>query len=344
MPSSRFFEIKAPRSIEDFCALLDVDDLPSEASVLISGLADPWSDCLEHKALYVTEVAGLEALYAKDFGWCLISQDIAASADIDRLRANGSVTPLKDPKAAFIMLAEYFYEERTISLDLSGADPSAHLDVTAQLHQTAIIGAGAKIGARCRVGPYAVLGPGVELGNDVVIEAGATIMHTIMGNGVRLSTGVRIGQAGFGIHAGMNGLQSIPQLGCVRLDDNVEVGANSTIDRGTMGDTVLGAGTRVDNLVQIGHNTILGKNCILAAHTGISGSCTIGDGVLFGGKVGIADHITVGDGARLAASAGVMHDIPAGETWAGSPAKPIRQFMREVATLSKITRNKGKTQ
>ena len=129
----------------------------------------------------------------------------------------------------------------------------------------------------------------------------------------------------------------VPQLGRVILQDHVSIGALTCVDRGAWEDTVIGENTKIDNLVQIAHNVRLGRNCVLAGHVGLSGSVTVGDGVMFGGKAGIADHLTIGAGAQIAAGAGVMHDVPAGERWAGSPAKPIRRFMREAAWLAKMT-------
>ena len=133
----------------------------------------------------------------------------------------------------------------------------------------------------------------------------------------------------------------VPQLGRVVIGDDVEIGANTTIDRGALADTVIGKGTKIDNLVQIGHNVTLGQYCIIAAQTGISGSCTIGNGVLMGGQVGLADHLNIGDGAQIAAGSGLMHDIPVGEKWGGSPAKPVKQWLREVAALTRLTKRRN---
>jgi UDP-3-O-[3-hydroxymyristoyl] glucosamine N-acyltransferase len=153
---------------------------------------------------------------------------------------------------------------------------------------------------------------------------------------VKILAGARIGEPGFGATAGPKGLIDIPQLGRVIIQDGVSIGANTTVDRGAFEDTVIGENSKIDNLVQIAHNVRVGRNCVMAAHTGISGSVTIGDGAQFGGRAGVADHVTIGAGARVGAAAGVMKDIPAGETWGGMPARPIRHWLKETAWLARM--------
>jgi UDP-3-O-[3-hydroxymyristoyl] glucosamine N-acyltransferase len=200
--------------------------------------------------------------------------------------------------------------------------------------------AGVQIGAGTQIGPHAVIGPGVAIGRGCRIGAGAVIGCALIGDGVVIGPGAVIGEAGFGLTVGPKGLMDIPQLGRVIIQDNVGIGPQTCVDRGAFDDTVIGENTKIDNLVQVAHNVRLGRSCVLAAHTGISGSVTVGDGVQFGGRAGIADHVKIGDGARVAAAAGVMKDIEPGGMVAGLPAKPVRQHMREVAWLGKMAQRR----
>ena len=178
----------------------------------------------------------------------------------------------------------------------------------------------------------------LQIGRDCFIGPGVTVQYALVGNRVIIHGGAQVGQDGFGFVGGARGPERIPQIGRVIIQDDVEIGANTTVDRGAMADTVIGEGTKIDNLVQIAHNVRIGRGCIIAGHCGLSGSVTLGDFVMLGGRVGIADHISIGSFAQVAASAGLMHDIPQGERWAGSPARPMRDFFREVAAIRGLTK------
>jgi len=204
-----------------------------------------------------------------------------------------------------------------------------------------VIGAGAEIAAGCRIGPLAVIGAGVVLGPDCRIGAQASVSHALLGARVAIGPGARIGHEGFGFAPTSTGFLSVPQLGRVVVEDDVDIGANTTIDRGSAQDTWIGAGTRIDNLVQIGHNVRLGRACVIVAQAGISGSTIVGDQVVIAGQAGLIGHLAIGDRARIGAQAGVMGDVTAGADVLGSPAQPVRTFFREVAVLRGLARRRS---
>jgi UDP-3-O-[3-hydroxymyristoyl] glucosamine N-acyltransferase len=248
------------------------------------------------------------------------------------------ITPA--PQAAWAAAAQRLHQPRRIDPGAPFVHPLAVLEEGVQVGHGAVIGAGAQIGAGTEIGAHAVIGPGVAIGRRCLIGAHAAIGFALIGDGVRISASVVIGEAGFGLAVGPKGLIDVPQLGRVIIQDNVSIGAHTCIDRGAYDDTTIGENSKIDNLVQIAHNVVVGRNCAIAGHCGLSGSSVVGDGVQMGGRVGLADHVVIGSGARLAAAAGVMHDVPAGESWCGVPARPVRQFFREVAWLTKSAARK----
>ena len=224
----------------------------------------------------------------------------------------------------------------------SAISPDATIDESVKIAPGAAIAPGAVIGAGTFIGANAVIGPGVQIGRNCVIGPAATVFCALIGDHVRLLSGARIGEAGFGVMPGPSGAEDAPHYGRVVLQDHVTIGANSCVDRGAFDDTILGERTRIDNLCQIAHNVVLGRSVLMAAFGGISGSVQIGDGTMLGGRVGIADHVKVGEGVSLAASSGLFRNIEDGETWGGTPAKPLRQWMREIAWLQKNANPKKK--
>ncbi|HZJ09127.1 MAG TPA: UDP-3-O-(3-hydroxymyristoyl)glucosamine N-acyltransferase [Trueperaceae bacterium] len=200
-------------------------------------------------------------------------------------------------------------------------EAGAAVGAGSELRAGCYVGSGAVLGERCLLHPRVTVYDGVELGNRVIVHAGSVI-----------------GADGFGYAASPRGAVKIRHLGGVRIDDDVEIGANSAVDRGTLDDTVIGPRTKIDNLCQIGHNVRIGSDCLIAGMTGIAGSVVIGDGVIIGGAVGIADHVRIGSGARIAGRSGVTKDVPAGETWAGFPARPYRQYARSLYLVDRLER------
>ncbi len=214
--------------------------------------------------------------------------------------------------------------------------PEARLESGVTVDPGAVIGAGAEIGRGTVICAQAVIGPGVRIGRDGAVGPGASVTHALIGNRVIIHPGVRIGQDGFGFAMGARGHLKVPQVGRVIIQDDVEIGANSTVDRGANRDTVIGEGTKIDNLVQIGHNVQIGRHCVLVGQVGVSGSTVLEDYVVLGGQAGIAGHLRIGMGAQIGAKSGVMGDLAAGGKYLGAPAKPARTFFREVAALAKL--------
>lgn len=220
--------------------------------------------------------------------------------------------------------------------------PDAIVDSTAEIGAFSQIEEGAQIGPRCRIGAYASIGKAVILGADCRIGTHASISHALLGMRVCLHPGARVGQEGFSFARTKAGYLTIPQLGRVVIEDDVEIGANSTIDRGSVQDTVIGAGSRLDNLVQIGHNVRLGRCCVIVAQVGISGSTILEDFVQVGGQAAMAGHLHIGQGAQIGAQAGVISDVPPKAILLGSPAQSRHEFFRQVATLKRLVRRPGK--
>ena len=250
-----------------------------------------------------------------------------------------------EPYKAYALAANAFYPTRPI---IPRRAPSAVIDPTAAVPEDCDVGPnvvieqGALLGRRCSVGANTVIAAGVEVGDDCQIGPNVTLSHCVIGSRVVVHPGVRIGQEGFGFAPGPAGPIKVPQLGRVLIGDDVDIGANTTIDRGSGPDTVIGPGSMIDNLVQIGHNVILGRCCVLAGQVGISGSTRLDDFVMVGGQGGLAGHLHIGSGVRIAAKSGIMRDIPAGETVCGSPAVPLTEFMRQTAVLQRLAKKKSR--
>ena len=247
------------------------------------------------------------------------------------------------PQLAFARIGRFYYPsvrpEPMISAE-ARIDPSAVIGEGSRIDAGTVIGAGAEIGPGCHIAWHAVIGSGVVLGNDSTIGANSFISYALIGARVQIATCVSIGGQGFGFISAAKGRLRIPQLGRVIIEDDVEIGANCAIDRGSTGDTIIGSGSVLDNLVQIGHNVRLGRNCVVCGQAGIAGSTVIGDRVMIGGQAAISDHLHIGSDARIAGRSGVMRDVEEGEVVGGSPAMRIRQWHRQTAALIRLSQKK----
>jgi UDP-3-O-[3-hydroxymyristoyl] glucosamine N-acyltransferase len=334
MPDPRFFESLGPIPLGELAAAIGAELAePAAAHRLVEGVA-PLAEADAQALTFFSDRRYAGALRLTSAGACVLTVDQA-------LNLPAGCVPLvtAEPQAAWAQAAHRLHRPRSFGTT-AAIDPSARVEDGVRIASGAVVGPGAEIGSGTEVGPGAVIGPGVAIGRDCVIGPNAVVTFALLGDRVRVYAGAIVGEAGFGVAGGRGGALDVPQLGRVILQDGVTIGANSCVDRGAFGDTVIGENTKLDNLVQVGHNVRLGRNCVLASHTGISGSVTVGDGVAFGGRAGIADHLTIGSGAQIAAAAGVMKDVPAGETWGGFPAKPLRQWLREASWVQRMAAGK----
>lgn len=346
----RFHKRKGPFTLAELAAFGQCEIRRGDPTLLIRDVAPleeagfsciSYCDSAKYAERFTTK--HVEALKFTKASACILPEHL-----IEKAPPHVALLSAKHPRRSYALIASALYSKEKKESEIA---PTAVVHPTAKLGKRIIIGpmavieANVELGDDVEIGPLAVISEGVIIGENCVIGAHVSLSHTLIGKRVHIKPGARIGQSGFGFFmdsGDMGGHVSVPHLGRVIIHDDVEIGANTTIDRGGVSDTVIGLGTRIDNLVQVAHNVHFGKQCIMAAQTGISGSTKFGDYVAAGGQVGFADNLKIGTGARFGAQCGIMRDVDAGEVLAGSPAMPLKMHYRQVAVLKRLAEENRK--
>jgi UDP-3-O-[3-hydroxymyristoyl] glucosamine N-acyltransferase len=335
-----FFARAAALSVADIVALTGAE--PCEGADLsrrLTGIA-PVDQAGADDLTFVAETKFADALKSTQAGAVLTTERFTSHAS-----KGVAVLRIRKPYDAFIIVARRIYSGALRPTSVFGTvgvspgamvHPSAKLAADVTVDPFAVIGPAAEIGAGTLIGAHAVIGPGVTIGSECAIGPNSTVTHAHLGDRVIIHSGCDIGEDGFGYVQQAERHIKVPQIGRVVIHDDVEIGTGTKIDRGGMRDTVIGEGTKIDNLCQIGHNCVIGRNCIIVAQCGLSGSVTVGDSAILGPRTGIIPHINVGSRAITAGRSTIYADIPAGESWGGFPAKPRRQWLREVVALERL--------
>ncbi|MEN2494433.1 MAG: UDP-3-O-acylglucosamine N-acyltransferase [Hyphomicrobiaceae bacterium hypho_1] len=336
-----FFERSGPFSLDTICKSLQIPELGNNSGRKQITDIKPIDEAGKHDLTFINNRKYLGFLNSTKAAACLIEKEF-----VDRLPKATVSLITREPYLAFALTLQLFYPTSCQSKILSKntttlIDPDAVLEDGVEIEAGAMIGPEAQIGSGSRICAGAVIGYRCFVGRDCYIGPQVTVCHALIGNHVSIHAGARIGQDGFGYAMGPRGHTKVPQVGRVIIQDNVEIGANTTIDRGALKDTIVGEGSKIDNLVQIGHNVVIGRNCVVVSQAGIAGTTELGDFVVMGGQSGLIGHLKVGSGAQIAGTCHPTSNVPAGARMGGTPGRPLKQWAREVAVLSRMAKKRG---
>jgi len=339
MADPRFFSNAGPFTIGELAELAGARVAGTNAGERQFVDVRPLTDADRNHVSFLDNKLYKDAFRISEAGVCIVRPEMEEIAP-----AGMTLLITDEPYHAYARIATAFYprddSQNSVS-DKAIIHKDSVIGENCHIAPGVIIENGAEIGSNCQIAANAVIGEGSVLGDESIVGANASLFFCKVGARAILHAGVRIGEDGFGFAMGPKGHLKVPQLGRVIIGDDVEIGSNTTIDRGTGPDTTIGNGVKIDNLVQIAHNVEIGDNCIIVSQVGVSGSTKIGDFAILAGQVGITGHLTIGPGAKIAAQSGVMRNVDPGASVAGSPARPIKSFMREVATLQRLAAKKG---
>ncbi len=344
MSDPRFFKNSGPFDLVEISSLIE-GELSGNDNQNIS-IADISSLKLatDNEVTFFQDISYKADLSETNACACIIKKEHKAYAP-----ENVRLIYSKNPYIDFTKISQLFYPDEILPKNttrfdkessLEGVDKSASLSEGVYVEKGAIIGADVVIGRDTVISSNAVIGKGVQIGSKSFIGANVTITHSIIGNHTIIHQGSSVGQDGFGFAMSASGHIKIPQVGRVIIKDNIEIGSNCSIDRGSMSDTVIKSGTKIDNMVHIAHNCIIGKNCIIAGMVGLAGSTTLEDFVVMGAKSGAVGHITIGKGSQIAAKAGVSKSLPPGKVWAGFPIREINLWKRDISSIRRLSKGR----